>query len=184
MGVAGGLEQGAEHLLVVALALQLALALGDVEHHRVHAHQPVVGAIHGEVARDPVPRAARRRWGVAGGLDLDQRPAAGDHAPVVRFELLADRPQQFGQAAAGVVARRAAVDVGQVVVDHHHPQLGVHEAQADGDRGIHRFQLRLGALQLLRALGHQRLEAAPVFLQLGVDPAQRVRHRLHLADAR
>ena len=144
-------ERAQERLVARRLLAQRAVggaALGDLEDHAADPEDLVVAAAaHGPVGGLELAPHAGRRARLADGLDgqvapaLEDLPQGRDHALDVGHDL-ADR-------AAELLGGRHAVDLGEVVVDAHEPQLAVVEAEPDRRAREHRVEHPVGLVGLL-----------------------------------
>ena len=125
-----GSESGHDSVSESVLALLQLLTIGDVhdddtdarglaaDHNRVKARQPVMG--HSWVSR----RLAHDLFDGSGGSRFED-------FSIRWFELWPQVGYYFGNRAAELVVYRAAVDVGEHLIDSHHPEVTIDEPQPD-----------------------------------------------------
>ena len=133
----------------LALGLQGPLALGDVEDHATHAEQVAAGAVNRRAGDVEVPHAVRRGGARAAELEVVERQARVEDAPVQLHELGGRLAQDLRDRPPDVVLDRAAVEGRHRLVDADEAQVGVDEGQPDrGGRedGVEEAERALGGV--------------------------------------
>ena len=174
-------ERAQQRLVAHGLLAQRALGLaplGDLEDDAADAqHLAVAAAADGEVGDLELAPHAGRRGGRAGELDVRELAAGREHLAHGRHDAL-DVGDDLGDRPPDLLGGGDAVDLGEVVVDAHDPQLVVVEREADRCACEHRVEHPVGLVGLLhqgRAVDRRRAALGELGGQLGVRRGQRQR---------
>src|SRR6266545_978297 len=154
------------------------LAPGGLCYDHIDAERPPAAVFDRAVAGDEMAGAAWLGGHHSALFYVQSRLAGLDHTAENRLDRVDHLRQNLAHHAPQVLFHRSAVDLRQTLVDAEECQIGVHETEADRDRGVDRLDMRKLAARLLFAL-------APRFLgPLALGDVNKRGHRQDPASSR